>query len=92
VDRKKLLQVSLKVGVGDSARFLKKQAGLVGMLLKPGGYSPDELVERLAPYAGDKHYDIAGLHLYTFNQVEGKEQWRQGMLGPKKASGAGAPR
>ena len=92
VDRKKLLQVSLKVGVGDSARFLKKQAGLVGMLLKPGGYRPDELVERLAPYAGDEHYDIAGLHLYTFNQVEGTEQWRQGMLGPEKASGAGAPR
>ena len=92
VARKKLLQVSLKVGVEDSARFLKKQTGPVGMLLKPGGYSPDELVERLAPYAGDKHYDIAGLHLYTFNQVEGTEQWRQGMLGPQKASGTGAPR
>jgi methylenetetrahydrofolate reductase (NADPH) len=92
VDRKKLLQVSLNVGVGDSARFLKKQTGLVGMLLKQGGYGPDELVERLAPYAGDKHYDIAGLHLYTFNQVEGTERWRQGMLGPKKASCAGALR
>jgi methylenetetrahydrofolate reductase (NADPH) len=93
VDRKKLLQVSLKVGVGDSARFLKRQAGLVGMLLKPGGYSPDGLVERLAPYAGDHHYDIVGLHLYTFNQVESTEQWRQGMLGQKKASGTGgAPR
>jgi len=90
VDRKKLLQVSLKVGVGDSARFLRKQSGLVGMLLKPGGYSPDEQLERLAPYAGDRHYDIAGLHLYTFNQVERTEQWRQRMLGPQKASGAGA--
>jgi methylenetetrahydrofolate reductase (NADPH) len=90
VDRKKLLRVSLKVGVGDSVRFLKKQTGLVGMLLKPGGYSPDELVERLAPYAGDEHYDIVGLHLYTFNQVEGTEQWRQRMLGLKKASGTGA--
>ena len=92
VDRKKLLQVSLKVGVGDSARFLKKQSGLVGMLLKPGGYSPDELVEKLAPYAGDGHYDIAGVHLYTFNQVESTERWRQRMLVPKEASGTGAPR
>jgi len=92
VDRKKLLRVSLKVGVGDSVRFLKKQTGLVGMLLKPGGYSPDVLVERLAPYASDEHYDIVGLHLYTFNQVEGTEQWRQRMLGPKKASGTGALR
>jgi methylenetetrahydrofolate reductase (NADPH) len=86
VDRKKLLQVSLEVGVGDSVRFLKKQAGLVGMLLKPGGYCPDELVERLVPYAGDEHFDIAGVHLYTFNQVQRTEQWRQRMLGPKKAS------
>jgi methylenetetrahydrofolate reductase (NADPH) len=91
VDRKKLLKVSLNVGVGDSVRFLKKQAGLVGILLKPGGYSPDGLVGTLAPYAGDKHYDIAGLHLYTFNQVESTEQWRQRMLGPKKASRAGVP-
>ena len=58
------------------------------LLLKPGGYSPD----RLAPYAGDEHYDIVGLHLYTFNQVEGTEQWRQRMLGSKKSSGTGVLR
>jgi hypothetical protein len=40
----------------------------------------------------DHYCDIVGLHLYTFNQVEGTEQWRQRMLGPKKASGTGAPR
>jgi methylenetetrahydrofolate reductase (NADPH) len=89
VDRKKLLQISLKVGVGDSVRFLKKQAGLMGMLLKSGGYSPDELVERLAPYTGDEHYGIAGLHLYTFNSVESTEQWRQRTLGFEQTSGVG---
>ena len=90
VDRKKLLQISLKVGVGDSVRYLRKQAGQVGMLLKSGGYSPDDLVRRLAPYAGDERYNVAGLHLYTFNQVESTEQWRQRMLGPQEATGAGA--
>jgi methylenetetrahydrofolate reductase (NADPH) len=58
------------------------------MLLKPGGYSPGRLVERLAPYAGDKHYDLVGLHLYTLNHVEGTDKWRQRMLGPQEASGA----
>jgi 5,10-methylenetetrahydrofolate reductase len=48
--------------------------------------------ERLAPYARDEHYDIAGLHLYTFNQVESMAQWRQRMLAPKKASSTGALR
>jgi len=89
VDRKKLLQVSLKVGVGDSVRFLKKQAGLVGVLLKPGGYSPEELVEKLAPYAGDDNHDVVGLHLYTFNQVGSTEEWRRRMLGLEEAGDEG---
>jgi methylenetetrahydrofolate reductase (NADPH) len=89
VDRKKKLQVSLKVGVGDSVRFLKKQTGLLGMLSKPGDYSPDRLVERIAPYACDGHYGILGLHLYTFDQVEGTERWRQRMLSPEKATSTG---
>jgi methylenetetrahydrofolate reductase (NADPH) len=92
VDRKKLLQISLKVGVGDSAWFLRKQAGLLGTLIKPGGYSPEGLVERLAPYAGDQRYGIAGLHLYTFNQVQSTEEWRQRMLGLEKISSTGVPR
>ena len=92
VDRRKLLQISMKVGVGDSVRFLKKQTGLVGMLLKPGGYSPDGLVEKLAPYAGDHDHNIAGLHIYTFNQVQSTEEWRQRMLSREKAGGREAPR
>jgi methylenetetrahydrofolate reductase (NADPH) len=76
--------------VGDPVRLLKKQTGLIGMLSKPGGYSPDRLVERLAPYASDEHYDILGLHLYTFDRMEGTEWRRQRMLSPKKATGTGA--
>ena len=53
VDRKKLLQISLKVGVGDSVRFLRKQSGLVGMLLKPGGYSPDEVARIRIEFRAD---------------------------------------
>jgi hypothetical protein len=72
--------------VGDSIRLLKKQTGLIGMLSKAGGYSPD----RLAPYASDEHYDILRLHLYTFDRVEGTEWRRQRRLSPKKATGTGA--
>lgn len=80
VERKKLLSISLKIGVGDSARFLKKQAGLAGRLVKPGGYRPDSLVEALAPYFGDEYYGLAGFHINTFNQVESTERWRREML------------
>jgi methylenetetrahydrofolate reductase (NADPH) len=80
VKRKRLLQISLKIGVGDSARFLTKYTNVLTRLLKPGGYSPDELVKKLAPYVGDREYNIAGFHIYTFNQVESTEKWRQQML------------
>jgi len=81
LERKKLLSISLKIGVGDSARFLKKQSGLVGRLVKPGGYRPDELVESLAPYFGDEYYGLAGFHINTFNQADSTESWRREMLG-----------
>lgn len=76
VDRRKLLRISLKIGIGDSARFLRQQSGLAGRLIKPGGYNPDRLIESLAPYLGDPDYNIAGFHINTFNQVETTEKWR----------------
>ncbi len=85
VERKKLVRISLKIGVGDSARFLTKHTNLVTRFLKPGGYSPDELVKELAPYVGEWDYNIAGFHVYTFNQVEATEKWRRKILGLEQA-------
>lgn len=79
-DRRKLLSISLRIGVGESARFLRKQSGLVGRLVKPGGYRPDALVEALIPYFGDEYYGLAGFHINTFNQVEATERWRREAL------------
>ncbi len=76
VERRKLLRISLRIGVGDSVRFLAKHANIVASLFKPG-YNPDTLVEELAPYIGDRDHNIAGFHVYTFNQVESTEKWRQ---------------
>ena len=86
VDKKRLFQVSRKIGVGDSARFLKKHTNLMvslfASLFKSGGYSPDRLVRELAPYVGDRDYNIIGFHVYTFNQIESTEKWRRRMLHP----------
>jgi methylenetetrahydrofolate reductase (NADPH) len=85
VERKKLVRISLKIGVGDSARFLTKYTNVLSRFLKPGGYSPDALVKKLAPYVGDRDYNIVGFHIYTFNQVESTEKWRQQILGFERA-------
>jgi methylenetetrahydrofolate reductase (NADH) len=93
VNRKRLLQVSRKIGVGESARFLTKHASLVRSLLadllKSGGYSPDGLVRELAPHLGNRDRGVEGFHFYTFNQVESTEEWRRQMLG--LGDGAAAP-
>lgn len=81
VEWRKLLRISLKIGVGDSARFLTKNANLLMKLFKPT-YRPDDLVEELALCIGDRDYNIRGFHLYTFNQVESLEKWRQPLLNP----------
>lgn len=88
VDRKKLLRISLKIGLGDSVRFLKKQTGLAGRLLRPRGYSPDALIEGLSPYVGDSGYGIRGFHINTFNHVGETEEWRRRMLGSAGGEGA----
>jgi methylenetetrahydrofolate reductase (NADPH) len=80
VDLKRLLRISMKIGVGDSTRFLAKNTGLAARLFKPVGYEPTDLVEALAPSLSSPELDIQGFHLNTFNQVDGTERWRQRML------------
>ena len=81
----KLLNISQRVGVGDSIRFLRKTTGIVGFVRQlvgsRGKYQPDELVDGLAPYVDDPDYGIRGLHVYTFNQVPDTEDWRRERLG-----------
>jgi methylenetetrahydrofolate reductase (NADPH) len=78
----RLLSISQKVGVGDSIDFLRKTSGILGFVRQlvgsRGKYTPDTLVDGLAPDAAD--YGIRGLHIYTFNQVGDTETWRRGRL------------
>jgi len=80
VQRRKLLGLSLKVGVGDSTRFIAKHTDLTAKLLGSGRYSPEDLVKRLALDAERRRLRLAGLHIYSFNQIDGTERWRGQML------------
>ncbi len=75
-DRSTLVTTSLRIGVGDSLRYLRNRGKLALRLLKSSTYRPDELLADIAPYLVDPAYDIAGYHIYSFNQVERTEQWR----------------
>jgi len=80
----RLLQISQKVGVGDSIKFLRKTTGVLGFVKQLVGsrgiYKPDKLIDGLAPHVGDDYYDIRGVHIYTFNQTPDTEEWRYGRL------------
>jgi methylenetetrahydrofolate reductase (NADPH) len=74
VSRAKLLRVSTRIGIGDSARFLRKNGSLAGRFLR-SGFRPDPLIDALGGVLdGEK---VAGLHLFTFNDVEDTERWRR---------------
>lgn len=75
--RQKLLDISIKVGVGDSTRFIMHNLGLAARLLGSEMYTPDKLVKQAITLSNQKSNGIAGFHIYTFNQCQTTEQWRQ---------------
>ncbi|MGH3516749.1 MAG: methylenetetrahydrofolate reductase [Haloechinothrix sp.] len=76
VDRRKLLRVAGRIGLGPSARFLRKHRHGLVRLLQPGGYRPDHLVRQLSAEMAQPERGIAGLHVYTLGDLASTEQWR----------------
>lgn len=80
VERTKLLSMATKIGVGESTRFLAKNKGMFARIAAPGGYSPERFLTRAAPGLDGAEAAVAGLHLFTFNQVAETEAWRRDLL------------
>jgi len=92
VEPHRLLAISARIGVRDSARFLVKNVGFLGRLIRGGGfYRPDGLLDSLAPLFADPIADVRWVHLYTFNQVEATESWRARFLADRLLSEPAQP-
>jgi methylenetetrahydrofolate reductase (NADPH) len=74
VDRRRLLEMSIRIGVGPSLSFLRKQRGL-RKLLGPSRVTPDRVYDGLAPFLEDRELNIIGFHYYTFNQLVDTWKW-----------------
>ena len=81
VDRSRLLKVGVRIGVGASLRYLRKNRAAMSALLAPGGYDPTELVTAIASDAGE--LGVTALHSYTFNSVAATRDWQQSLLEPR---------
>jgi methylenetetrahydrofolate reductase (NADH) len=79
VDHAKLLRISMRIGLGESTRFLRSQHGWARRLLTRS-FKPDDLVRELASTVADPHANVAGFHFYTFNEVQRMERWRRRTL------------
>ncbi len=81
IDRAKLLAMATKIGVGESTRFLAKHKSTFARLAAPGGFTGQRFLEECADTAARPGALVAGLHIFTFNQIAETEQWRQELLG-----------
>ena len=73
---RKLIELSLKIGVGSSVKFLTKQHGFVGNLLLGRSYTPEALISQIVSENGFGELGIEGLHLFSFNQIDASVEWQ----------------
>ncbi|MDP9184689.1 MAG: methylenetetrahydrofolate reductase [Actinomycetota bacterium] len=76
----KLMAISARIGVADSARYLKKNKAMIGHLMRGGSFGPDAFLEALAPTIADRGAGVQALHVFTFNQVANTADWQRRML------------
>ena len=67
-------------GASESARFITRHPGWILRFLVPGGFSPDRFLDRAAAVITAPDAGVAGLHLFTFNQLQPAERWRRSVL------------
>lgn len=82
VPRAKLISLATKIGVGPSLKFLSRKGPLARRLLNAGSYSSGSLVSELAA----TEPALAGIHLYTFNNVETQPAMNRSIPAVAKAS------
>jgi methylenetetrahydrofolate reductase (NADPH) len=79
-ERTRLLRMAAVAGASESARFITRHPGWILRFWVPGGYSPDRLLDRASAVLAAPDSRVAGLHIFTFNQLQQAEQWRRAAL------------
>jgi methylenetetrahydrofolate reductase (NADPH) len=87
-ERGRLLRMAAVAGASESARFITRHPGWILRFWVPGGYRPDRFLDQAAAVIAAPDAAVAGLHLFTFNQLQPAEQWRRAAL---ERTGSGKP-
>lgn len=81
---RKLAELSLRIGVGPSLRYVTKQHGLLGRLLRGSAHRPERLLLDIGPDLDSAELAIEALHLFSFNQIDGTVAWQRAVTGPPR--------
>lgn len=76
----RLVELSMKIGVGQSLRYLTKQKGLVGSFVRGRRYAPEHLLLDLGTALTAPELAIEGVHLFSFNQIEACLAWQKDVI------------
>jgi methylenetetrahydrofolate reductase (NADPH) len=76
VDRIRLVKMALRLGIGASLGFLRKQRGL-WHLLGLGRPARDRVHDELEACLTDPEGNLVGFHYYTFNQLGDTWRWER---------------
>ena len=76
VERRRLFEISLRIGVGPSLRFVRKQRGLSRLFRSPTD-SATHFYEQAAGLVGDPELGVVGFHFFTFNELLATVSWQQ---------------
>jgi methylenetetrahydrofolate reductase (NADPH) len=89
VARRRLLELSVRIGVGPSLTFVRKQRGLRGLIAR--GSTADRVHDTLTPMLDERRLNVAGIHFFTFNDLIETWQWqldKQGRTARSKTAAA----
>jgi methylenetetrahydrofolate reductase (NADPH) len=83
---RKLVELSLKIGVGSSIKYLTKQHGVLGNLVWGGSYRPEKSLRTIADALSSDELGIESLHLFSFNQIDATVDWQRRIAGSGKTA------
>jgi methylenetetrahydrofolate reductase (NADPH) len=79
VPTRRLVRTLKEFGVRSGVKYLRGQRGLARALLQRE-FSPNGIVDGLAPYLATTSLGIRGFYLVTLQEVAATEAWRQDRL------------
>ncbi len=83
VDRKRLLEISMRIGVGPSLSYVRKQRGILQLLRRSTSIA-DKLFDALAPCVAEGELIIDGFHYFTLNQLLETWNWEHEKRGSER--------